>query len=98
MKKLMMTVVLASFGFVGCADLCAKQAECAKKSGDTFSQTQCTNDAKESQERSESKGCGAEYSALSSCAANLSCTELRDGTAIQAECGAQYNKYAKCME
>lgn len=98
MKKLMMTVVLASFGFVGCADVCAKQAECAKKSGATFSQTECTNNAKIEQEKATNAGCGGEYSDALNCIAGLDCSQINDGSAISAECGAKVEKYSKCVQ
>ncbi len=98
MKKIMMAVALASFGFVGCADVCAKQAECAKKSGDTFSQTECSNDAKIEQEKADNKGCGSQYSAALACISSLDCAQIRDGNAITAECGAKLDQYNKCVQ
>jgi hypothetical protein len=98
MKKIMMAVALASFGFVGCADICAKAQECAKKSGDSsYSQTECQNDAKIQQEKATNAGCGAEYNAYVACVAALDCTTLANGGA-SSECGDKAKAYSKCIE
>ncbi len=96
MKQMMIAAVMA-LGMYSCSDTCAKQAECAQKSGATFSQTECQNDSKIEQEKAANSGCGGEYNELVSCVAALDCSQINDGVAILAECGAKYSSYAKCV-
>ena len=101
MKKLMLGLMLGA-GLValsGCgADLCGKQAECAKKSGTAFSETECRSQDKTDREKAASMSCGSQYDELSSCIAGLTCDQLGTLDAIAANCGAKLNAYSKCVQ
>ena len=88
------SVVAAS----GCgADPCAKQADCAKKAGTAFSETEGLNSAKTDREKAVSLNCGSQYDDLSNCIAGLTCDQLSSLDAIVANCGAKVNAYNKCV-
>ena len=91
MKNVLIAGLLA-VGLVGCADVCAKSEECAKKSGTSFSITQCRTDVTSERERAQTKGCSAEFSALEGCIAGLTCDQLNSATGLTTNCGAQLEK------
>ena len=101
MKKLLLGLMLG-VGLValsGCgADACAKQAECAKKAGTAFSETECRATDKTDREKAASKGCGSQYDELSGCIAGLTCDQLTSLDAIVANCGAKVNAWNKCIQ
>ena len=97
MKKSILVSMLL-MGLTGCADICAKSEECAKKAGTTFSISECRTTAQADREKANTKGCTAEYGALESCAAALTCDQLNSATGLTTNCGAQLEKAAKCLQ
>lgn len=84
--------------FTGCADVCAKGDECAKKAGRSFSITECRTEATANRERANTKGCAAEYGAAEACFAGLTCDQLASLDGIAANCGAPFEKLNKCTQ
>ena len=97
MKKVLIAGLLA-VGLVGCADVCAKSEECAKKAGTAFSITECRNEQTADREKVNTKGCSAEYADASACLAGLTCDQLNDANGILANCGAKLEKLNKCLQ
>ncbi|MDP1822863.1 MAG: hypothetical protein Q8L48_06465 [Archangium sp.] len=97
MKKVLIAGLLA-VGLVGCADVCAKSEECAKKSGTSFSVTQCRTDVTAEREKAQTKGCSSEFSALEACIAGMTCDQLNSATGLTTNCGAQVEKANKCLQ
>jgi hypothetical protein len=96
--KRFVAVFLVSVGLLSCggspaASACAREVECAKKAGQTASQTQCENDAKIQAELAAGKGCGNELNASYNCQAKLTCDQDFDRN-----CGAEAQKYLKCIQ
>lgn len=97
----MMKVLIAGLlavGLVGCADVCSKSEECAKKAGTAFSISQCRTEATAERERVNTKGCSAEYSDASACVAGLTCDQLNDANGILTNCGGKIEKLSKCLQ
>lgn len=90
------SIAVLMLAVTGC-DICTKSEECAKKSGTAFSITECRTQAQTSREQANTKGCGAEYGALESCAASLTCDQLNSANGLTTNCGAQIEKAAKCL-
>lgn len=90
-------VSIAVLVMTGCADICAKGDECAKKSGTAFSITECRTSATAERERASSKGCAAEYGAFEACAAGLTCDQLSSDNGLTTNCGAQIERANKCL-
>lgn len=94
--------LFALLGLAACGDaassLCDQQQTCAEKAGQAFSRTECENNYQVNQEKSDTKGCGDQYDELLSCTADID-FECSDNvlTKVNSECGAQVQKYAKCM-
>jgi hypothetical protein len=93
-------VMLVLVGTMGCGggDLCGKQAECSKKAGVSFSETECRNSYQTDREKAASLGCGAQYDDAASCGAALSCDQLLTAGSYQVNCGAKLNAYTKCIQ
>ena len=91
-------VGMLALAATGCVDLCAKSEDCAKKAGNTFSITECRTSLTSDREKSNTKGCSAEFSALESCLGGMTCDQLASATGAATNCGAQIDKYAKCMQ
>jgi hypothetical protein len=101
MKTMMLGLMLAVGAVMlsGCgADLCAKAADCAKKAGESFSETQCRTDQKTNRELASTKGCGSQFDELANCIAGLSCDQVSSQTGVLANCGAAANAFSKCMQ
>lgn|SRR5512140_746571 len=101
MKHLLMGLLLAvgMVALTGCGpDACAKQAECAKKAGTAFSETECRNTDKTDREKAASMNCGSQYDAAVACIAALNCDQLISSDAIIANCGAKLTAYTKCVQ
>lgn len=108
MRRFVIGGVLA-LGLAGCGgDRCSKQAECAKKAGNSFSETECRTGDTADREKATSMGCTAEYDGLMSCLSALSCDSINNLTTCDAtacywtttatsNCGAKINLYSKCM-
>ncbi len=98
MKKLTLLLgVVASMGLFSCAGDCAKQQECAKKKGDTYSATYCDLTAKISSEQAQSVNCGTQYNDYVACTGGLSCDKYNDAAAVESECGAKRKAYQSCI-
>jgi hypothetical protein len=96
MKRLLaMTCVLGVVG-MGCRDLCAVAEDCAKKSGDAFSITQCRNEYQTGREQANTKGCAPQFDEYFNCISNLQCGSTDEQ--ISANCGAKGNAFSKCLE
>ena len=90
-------------------DRCSKQAECAKKAGNSFSETECRTGDTADREKATSKGCTSQYDDLNGCISALSCDSINNLVTCDANgacfwtttatnnCGAKINLYDKCM-
>lgn len=93
------TLSLAACGGSDGTGLCVKAQECAEKSGEQFSKTECENDLKAEKEKAETANCGSEYSDFASCAESidLECSDNL-GEKLTSECGAEAKALNKCLE
>ena len=91
------SIAVLMLAVTGCADICAKSEECAKKAGTAFSISDCRTQAQSGREQANTKGCAAEYNALEACAASLTCDQLSSANGLTTNCGAQLEKAAKCL-
>jgi hypothetical protein len=91
-----LVAAIAVLALAGCGgDLCAKEQECAQKSGATFSITECRQNASIQREQAQSRNCAAQYDALTACAVGLSCGST--AADLTTNCGARVNDYARCL-
>ncbi len=95
MKSLSFSMLMLALA--GCGDICAKSEECAKKAGNAFSISACRTQAQQGREQANTKGCSAEYGALESCAASLTCDQLSSPNGLSTNCGAQIDKANRCL-
>ena len=99
MKEGMIAAALALglMGLSGCGNagdsICSKAAECAKKAGTAFSESQCKDDAKTTRELAASKNCGSQLDDWLNCLADLAC-----GADATANCGGKQNTFTKCIQ
>ena len=91
------SIAVLMLAVTGCADICAKSEECAKKAGTAFSISECRTQAQSSREQANTKGCASEYGALEACAASLTCDQLSSPTGLTTNCGAQIEKASRCL-
>ncbi len=81
--------------------VCDRRQECAAKSSDSFSVTECKQENQTSRERADTQGCASEYDDAASCAAglDLQCADFTGdgfGRKLQAECGSTLKVYSRC--
>ena len=93
---------MAACGGGGAEAICDQQKECAEKGANTFSVTDCKNEAVTAREKAETAGCDSEYSDAESCVGGIdfSCTDFTGdgyGKKSVAECGAQLKKLNECI-
>jgi thiamine biosynthesis lipoprotein ApbE len=85
------TMVLSACG----GDICAKSEECAKKSGETFSITECRRDDQINREKAATKNCSNQYGEFTACLSTLQCGSTLDQ--LNANCGAKATALDKCI-